>query len=72
MGITEVGTPVTSAHRKHREFCNDDSSADSGGNFFRGLDSETNVAIAVTNNNNSLEPGPLTGTGLLLDRLDLC
>jgi hypothetical protein len=34
-----------------------------------GLDSETNVALGVTDEDNGLETGTLTGTGLLLDGL---
>lgn len=71
MGLTEVGTPVATSDRKDRKFGNDDSSTDGGGDFLGGLDSQTNVAIAVTDDNDGLEPGALTGTSLLLDGLNL-
>jgi len=69
--LTEVGTPVTTPNRKDRKFGNDDSSTDGRGDFLGGLDSQTDVATAVTDDNDCLEPSALTGTGLLLDGLDL-
>lgn len=69
--LTEVGTPVTTTNGQNAELGNDDSSANSGSDFLGGLDSETDVALAVTDDDNGLETGTLTGTGLLLDRLDL-
>jgi hypothetical protein len=69
--LTEVGTPVTTTNGQNAELGNDDSSADGGSDFLGGLNSETDVALAVTNDDNGLESGTLTGTGLLLDRLDL-
>lgn len=71
MRLTEVGTPVTSSDRQNTELGNDDSGTDSSSDFLRGLDSETDVTLTVTDNNDGLETGTLTGTGLLLDRLDL-
>ncbi len=35
------------------------------------LDAKTNVTVVVTDGDESLEPGPLTGAGLLLDGHDL-
>lgn len=71
MRLTEVGTPVTTANGQNAELGNDDSSANGGSDFLGGLDSETDVALTVTDDDNGLETGTLTGTGLLLDRLDL-
>lgn len=71
MGLTQVGSPVTTADGDDAELGNDDGGADSGGNLLGGLDTQTNVALGVTNNDNGLEAGTLTGTGLLLDGLDL-
>ena len=71
MRLTEVGTPVSSPDGNDGELGNDDSSADGGSNFLGGLDTETDVALGVTDDNDSLEAGTLTGTGLLLDGLDL-
>lgn len=69
--LTEVGTPVTSPDGQNAELGNDDSSTDGGSDFLGGLDTETNVTLGVTDDNNGLETGTLTSTGLLLDGLDL-
>lgn len=71
MRLTQVGTPVTSSDRQNAELGNDDGGTDGSSNFLGGLDSETDVTLAVTDDNDGLEAGALTGTGLLLDRLDL-
>ena len=39
--------------------------------FLGALDTKTDVTIFVTDSDDSLEAGTLTGTGLLLDWLDL-
>lgn len=49
----------------------DKSTLDSNLDFFSNLDSETNVAILISDDNNCLEAGSLTGFSLLLDRYDL-
>lgn len=69
--LTEVGTPVSSPDGNDGKLGNDDGGADGSGDFLGGLDSETDVALGVTDDNDSLEAGTLTGTGLLLDGLDL-
>lgn len=71
MRKTEVGAPVTSSDGDNAELGDDDGGADGGSNFLGGLDAETDVALGVTNDDNGLETGTLTGTGLLLDGLDL-
>lgn len=71
VGITEVGTPVASTDGQNAELSDDDGGADGSSDFLGGLDSETNVALRVTDNNDGLETGALTGTGLLLDGFDL-
>lgn len=71
MRLTKVGAPVTTADGDNSELGNDDGGADGGSDFLGGLDTETDVASRVTDDNNSLEAGTLTGTGLLLDGLDL-
>ena len=71
MRLTEGGAPVTAAHRDDAELGDDDGGADGGSDFLRGLDAETDVALRVTDDNDGLETGALTGTGLLLDGLDL-
>lgn len=69
--LTEVGTPVSTADGDDAELGDDDGGADGGRDFLGGLDTETNVALGVTNDDDGLEAGTLTGTGLLLDGLDL-
>ncbi len=71
MRLTEVGAPVTAAHRDDAELGDDDGGADGGRDFLGGLDAETDVALGVTNDDDGLETGALAGTGLLLDGLDL-
>jgi len=71
VGNTKVGTPVSATDGDDAELSDDDGGADSSSDFLRGLDSETDVALGVTDKDNSLETGTLTGTGLLLDGLDL-
>ena len=71
MRLTEVGTPVTPSDGDDGELGDDDSGADGSCDFLGGLDTETDVALGITNDDDSLETGTLTGTGLLLDGLDL-
>ena len=71
MRLTKVGAPVSATDGEDSELGDGDSSADGGSNFLGGLDSETDVALTVTDENDGLETGTLTGTGLLLDGLDL-
>ena len=85
-GLGNVGSPVSSSDRDDGEFGNDDSSSDGSSDFLGTLDTETDVATTISNiqwstrcarspvkvsdRDESLEPGPLTGRGLLLDRVD--
>lgn len=71
MRLTKVGTPVTAADGQDGELGNGDGGADGRGDFLGGLDTETDVALGVTDEDDGLEAGTLTGTGLLLDGLDL-
>lgn len=71
MRKTEVGAPVTATDGDNAELGDDDGSANGGSDFLGGLDTETDVALGVTDEDNGLETSALTGTGLLLDGLDL-
>ena len=71
MGETEVGAPVTTADGDDAELRDDDGSTDGGSDFLGGFDAETDVALGVTDDDDGLEAGTLTGTGLLLNGLDL-
>jgi len=68
---TEVGAPVSATDGDDGQLGDDDSGADGGSNLLGGLDAETDVALGVTNDDDGLEASALTGTGLLLDGLDL-
>lgn len=71
MGSTKVGSPVATTDGDDAQLGDDNGSTDSGGNLLGGLDTETDVTLRVTDDNDGLETGTLTGTGLLLDGLDL-
>lgn len=71
MRLTEVGAPVSAANGDDAQLGDDDGGANGSGDFFGGLDAETDVTLGVTDDDDGLEPGSLTGTGLLLDGLDL-
>jgi hypothetical protein len=69
--FTEVGAPVASSDGDDAELGDDDGGANGGRDFLGGLDAETDVALGVSDDDDGLEAGTLTGTGLLLDGLDL-
>jgi len=69
--LTEVGAPVAAADGDDGELGDDDGGADSGRDFLGGLDAEADVALRVADDDDGLEACALTGTGLLLDGLDL-
>ena len=71
MRLTKVGTPETSSHGDDAQLGDDDGGTDGGGDLLGGLNAETDVTLGVANDDDGLESGSLTGTGLLLDRLDL-
>jgi len=62
----DVGTPVTTTNGDDGEFGGDDGTSDSGGYFLGALDTETDVSVKVTDGDERLESGSLTGRGLLL------
>lgn len=69
--MTKVGAPVSSSHGDDAQLGDDDGGTDGGGDLLGSLDAEADVALGVTNDDDGLESGSLTGTGLLLDGLDL-
>lgn len=71
MRLTKVGAPVTSSDGNDGNLSNDDGGANGSGDFLGCLDTETNVSVGVSNDHDSLETCALTGTGLLLNWLDL-
>lgn len=68
---TQVGTPVTTTDGDDAQLGDNDGGTDGGGNLLGGLDAETDVTLRVTDDDDGLETGALTGTGLLLNGLDL-
>ena len=71
MWFTQVGAPVASADWEDGELGDDDGGADSGGDFFGGLDAETDVTFGVADDDDGLEASALAGAGLFLDGFDL-
>ena len=71
MGLAQLSAPETSPHGNDGELGHDDGASDGGGDLLAALDAESDVAVVVTDGDEGLEPGALTGSGLLLDRHDL-
>lgn len=71
MRQTKIGTPVTTSDGDDAQLGDDDSGANGSSNFLGSLDTKANMALGITNDDNGLESGSLTCTGLLLDGLDL-
>lgn len=71
MDISDLVTPVTSSDGDEGELGSDESSLNSNLDFLGDLDSETDVTVVITDGNDSLEAGTLSGLGLLLDGDDL-
>ena len=71
MDVTDLVTPIASSDGDKGELGCNEGSLDGNLDFLGELDTETDVAILVTNGNDGLESGSLTGLSLLLDRHDL-
>ena len=71
MGFTELSAPVTSSDGDDGEFCEGDGTTDGCRDFLGALDTQTNMALGISNGNESLESCTLAGTGLLLNGHDL-
>jgi len=69
--LADLVTPVTTTNGNKGHLGEDNGTTNSSGNLLGALDTKTNVAIRVTNNNEGLEASTLTGSGLLLDRHNL-
>lgn len=68
MWFTQCSTPVASANGDHRQFGEDDSAADGGGDFLGALDTESDMSVEITDGDERFEPCTLTCAGLFLDR----
>lgn len=71
MWLSNFVSPVASADGDEVALGDRDAASNGKLDFLGELDTDTNVAIVVTNGHHSLEAGPLAGLGLLLDTLDL-
>ena len=69
--LSERSTPVTSPDRDNAELGDDDGGADGRRNLLGRLDTKTDVALRVANDDDGLETSALAGARLLLDGLDL-
>ena len=71
MDVTDLVTPIAATDGDESELGGDQSALDGNLDFLGDLDAETDVASHVTDGDNSLEAGTLTGLGLLLNGDDL-
>lgn len=67
MGVSNLITPITLSDGDHVQLGVSDSTLNSTLDFLGNLPAETDVSIAVTDDDETFESGSLTGTGLLLD-----
>merc|ERR1719219_1240596 len=67
MRLVELVPPEAPAHRHDGELGEDDSATDGSGHLLAALNAKPNVAVVVADSDEGLEPGPLSGPGLLLD-----
>jgi hypothetical protein len=65
------GTPVATANGHQRQLGVDNGTANGGGDLLGALDTEAQVTIAITDDDEGLEARALTGTSLLLHWHDL-
>lgn len=71
MHVTDLVTPVASTDGDKSELSANEGTLDGNLDFLGELDTETDVTVVVTNDDDSLEAGTLTSLGLLLDRHNL-
>jgi hypothetical protein len=71
MDITDLVTPIASSDWDQGKLSSNESTLDGNLDFLGELDTETDVTVLITDGNDGLESGSLTGLGLLLDRHDL-
>jgi len=71
VGLADLVTPETPPDGEDRELGQDDGATDSSCHLLGALDTKTNVTIVITDGDEGLKPGTLTGTSLLLDGHDL-
>merc|ERR1719394_2309399 len=71
VGLADLVAPEATPDWQDGELGQDDGAADGGGHLLGALDAQADVTVVVADGHESLEPGPLTGAGLLLDGHDL-
>lgn len=71
VGSSDLVTPVTSSHWQNGKLGGNDGTSDGSGDFFGAFNTQSDMAITISDNNKSLESSSLTGSGLFLDRHDL-
>jgi len=71
MDGTELVSPETSSDWNKLELGGNEGTLDGNLDFLGDLDSETDVTVLISDNDDSLEAGSLTGHSLLLNRDDL-
>ena len=71
MRLSKIRSPISTTYWQYAELRDDDSGANGSRDFFGCLNAQSHMSLGVTNDNNSLESSALTGSSLLLDRLDL-
>ena len=67
MDMTDLVTPVTATDGDETELGGNESALDGNLNFLSDLNAKTDMARHITDADNSLKAGALTGLGLLLD-----
>jgi len=71
MHATDLVSPISSTDRDKVELGRNEGTLDGNLHFLGDLDSETDVTVHISDNNNSFEAGSLSGLSLLLDGDDL-
>ena len=70
LGLPNLVPLVTSPHRDHRQLSQNDNTTNGGGDFLAAVDAKSNVVVTVTDDDEGLETGTLTGISLLLNGHD--
>jgi len=69
--LADLVAPIASSDRDDGQLGEDDGTSDGRCHFFGALHSETHVTVEISNGDERLETGSLTGAGLLLNGHDL-
>lgn len=71
VGLPDLVPPVPPPHGDNRQLRQNNRATNSCRHFLAALHAQPDVAVVVSDDDEGLEPGPLPGPGLLLDRRDL-